>query len=1032
MNEESLFAAALAKGDAAERQAFLDQACAGDLALRQRVEQLLAADQQSAGILERGPDDSALRTRPEKPALAADRVFAGRFKLRQKLGEGGMGEVWVADQTEPVQRRVALKVVRPGLDSARMLARFDQERQALALMDHPNIAKVLDAGATEGQPYFVMELIKGVSITQYCDAAKLPPRERLELFIPVCQAVQHAHQKGIIHRDLKPSNILVAQYDSRPVPKVIDFGVAKATGPRLTEHSVYTEVGSLIGTLEYMSPEQAELNNLDIDTRSDIYALGAILYELLTGSVPFSRKELQAAAFTEMLRIIKEVEPPKPSTKLSGSGTLPSVAAQRHTEPQKLIALIRGELDWIVIKCLEKDRNRRYETANGLAQDLQRYLADEVVEARAPSGSYRLQKFLRRNKGPVLTVSTILLLLLGGIVGTTLGLLAARQQRDAAEAARRDEAREKDRAVAAEKLASNRLTEVQAEKQRADEERAVAQAVNDFVQKDLLGQADVENQPGGAGVGAARDPSIRVRTVLDRAAKTLEARFANQPRVEAAIRLTLAKAYDGLGEEKEAQVHAEHSVALRTAHLGADHADTLSSKHVLAVVYFELGFHERAEALFRDVLEKRLATLGPDHPDTLNSKEAMADLYANWVLGRTKYDLAEPLLREVVQTRESRLGARDPFTLRSKVSLAWLHRLQGKFNLAEAELIELVKVYESALGQDHPGTLDAKFCLGLVYSHQGKYAQAEPFIREVLQKRIALFGPSHPATLNTKLVLGTLTRNWGKHDQAVPMLENAVEEHKAILGETHPMTLFAMGHLGYGYLRGGKPELAMPLFEHILAKYKEKPPLDGSQTLGAMDGLALTYLAVAAQQAWFGQEQEWAATCERGLSLAQDTKTRALTTRVAQMCSLRPSIDDKRHQAALLLARRAVELGKGHPQLAWSQMAVGMAEYRSGHFAEADTALGAALKAGKRNPYIAGTSAFYRAMSLFRQGKRDEARQLATQAAATTKPLPKDDKNPLAGGAIHDDLILWLAYKEAKDLIQFDAAPLPERKSSQK
>src|SRR5262245_16097831 len=330
MNEESLFAAALDKHDPAERRAFLDEACGADPAQRQRIEQLLAGHERAFGILERGPAAGVMDSVPPAPALVAEHMFAGRFRLRQKLGEGGMGEVWVADQTEPVQRRVALKVVRPGFDSKRLLARFDQERQALALMDHPTIAKVLDAGVSHhGQPYFVMELIKGVPITEYCDAARLSLRQRLELFIPVCQALQHAHQKGIIHRDLKPSNILVAPYDGRPVPKVIDFGVAKAIGPRLTEQSVYTEVGALIGTLEYMSPEQAELNNLDIDTRTDVYALGVILYELLTGTVPFSRKELQSAAFAEMLRLIKEVEPPKPSTKLSVSGSLPSVAAQR-------------------------------------------------------------------------------------------------------------------------------------------------------------------------------------------------------------------------------------------------------------------------------------------------------------------------------------------------------------------------------------------------------------------------------------------------------------------------------------------------------------------------------------------------------------------------------------------------------------------------------------------------------------------------------------------------------------------------------
>jgi tetratricopeptide (TPR) repeat protein/tRNA A-37 threonylcarbamoyl transferase component Bud32 len=430
MDEESLFAAALEMSDPAERQAFLDEACGGDAALRQRVERLLAADEHTTGILEHGPAGAALNAPPWEPPLAADRVFADRFKLRQKLGEGGMGEVWVADQVEPVQRRVALKVVRPGLDSARLLARFEQERQALARMDHPNIAKVLDAGTTAGgRPYFVMELIQGVPITEYCDTAKLSPRERMELFVPVCQAVQHAHQKGIIHRDLKPGNVLIALYDSKPVPKVIDFGVAKTTGERLSANSVSTEVGALVGTLEYMSPEQAELNNLDIDTRSDVYALGVLLYELLTGGVPHAREELRSVPFAEMLWIIKEVEPPRPSMRLTcDAETLPAVAAARQTEPKKLAALVRGELDWIVMKCLEKDRNRRYETANGLATDLHRYLADEPVLAGPPSAGYRFKKLVRRNKGPAWAAAIVLLTLLAGIGGTAYGLVRANQR----------------------------------------------------------------------------------------------------------------------------------------------------------------------------------------------------------------------------------------------------------------------------------------------------------------------------------------------------------------------------------------------------------------------------------------------------------------------------------------------------------------------------------------------------------------------------------------------------------------------------
>jgi serine/threonine protein kinase/tetratricopeptide (TPR) repeat protein len=428
---------AVAELPPAERLVALERECGADAETRRRVEALLRAHDDS-GELPAAVDPEP--TGAHVPAVEPGQVFAGRYKLREKLGDWGMGVVFVADQTGPVQRRVALKIIRAGLDTHRLLARFEQERQALALMDHPNIAKVFDAGVDEARrPFFAMELVKGLPLTRYCDDARLSPRQRLELFIPVCQAVQHAHQKGVIHRDLKPSNILVGLYDGRPVPKVIDFGVAKATGPRLTDQSIYTEVGSLIGTLEYMSPEQAELNNLDIDTRSDVYALGVILYELLTGAVPFSRKELERAGLAEMLRVIKETEPPKPSTRLSHSGTLPNIAAARQTEPKRLTALVRGELDWIVMKALEKDRGRRYETANGFAMDVQRYLAGEPVLAAPASRWYRLRKLVRRHRGPVVASGLVLLALLGGVAGTTWGLVRAVDERDAKDSALRAE-----------------------------------------------------------------------------------------------------------------------------------------------------------------------------------------------------------------------------------------------------------------------------------------------------------------------------------------------------------------------------------------------------------------------------------------------------------------------------------------------------------------------------------------------------------------------------------------------------------------
>src|SRR6266404_3894262 len=396
-------------------QGFVAEACGGDAELAQQVEHLLKVHREAGSFLDRPAaaigvtgaftlDPGAKVT--AIPSQERAGTVIGQYKLLQQIGEGGMGTVFMAEQITPVQRKVALKIIKPGMDSKQVIARFEAERQALAVMDHVNIARVFDAGETpptyaggSPRPYFVMELVHGVPITKYCDDNHLTPRERLELFVPVCQAIQHAHQKGIIHRDIKPSNVMVTLYDGKPVPKVIDFGVAKATEQKLTERTLFTQYGTMVGTLEYMSPEQAEMSGLGADTRSDIYSLGVLLYELLTGSTPLTRQRMKEAAYAEILRMIKEEEPPKPSTRLSDSGeALASISAQRKMEPAKLTKLVRGELDWIVMKTLEKDRNRRYETANGFAADVQRYLNDEPVQACPPSAGYRLRKFVRRNK----------------------------------------------------------------------------------------------------------------------------------------------------------------------------------------------------------------------------------------------------------------------------------------------------------------------------------------------------------------------------------------------------------------------------------------------------------------------------------------------------------------------------------------------------------------------------------------------------------------------------------------------------------
>ncbi|MFL5240710.1 MAG: protein kinase domain-containing protein [Gemmataceae bacterium] len=513
---KSIFGRALEIESPAARTVYLDEACGTNAGLRAEVEGLLATLGRAGEFMRRPAAAVAMGLNSGyEPVSEGPGTVIGPYKLLQQIGEGGMGTVFMAEQTEPVRRMVALKLIKEGLDSRQIIARFDAERQALALMDHPNIAKVLDAGTIGGEPgrvsaggppsaytaglarpYFVMELVKGVPITKYCDDHHLTPRQRLELFIPVCQAVQHAHQKGIIHRDLKPSNVLVAQYDGKPVPKVIDFGVAKAAGPKLTDRTLFTELGAVVGTFEYMSPEQAELNQLDVDTRSDIYSLGVLLYELLTGTTPLERGRVKQAALLEVLRLIREEEPPRPSLRLSDLGrsgfpshadpvtvpalkvmptsSLVSISALRHTEPAKLTKLMRGELDWIVMKALEKDRNRRYETANGFAMDVQRYLADEQVQACPPSALYRFRKFARRNKAAFAVVLGVILAVLLGVAGLAISNVRISQEKDLKQQALQQAETNEVVANAQRTIAQDNEQKAEAEKKRAIQQEAIA------------------------------------------------------------------------------------------------------------------------------------------------------------------------------------------------------------------------------------------------------------------------------------------------------------------------------------------------------------------------------------------------------------------------------------------------------------------------------------------------------------------------------------------------------------------------------
>ena len=639
MSERSIFIAALEKEDATERAAYLDQACAGDELLRARIERLLKAHEPADSFLERGPAALDATDNFEPIAEPAGTVI-GPYKLIEPIGEGGMGSVWMAQQTEPVKRLVAVKLIKAGMDSRQVIARFEAERQALAIMDPQNIARVLDGGTTSGgRPYFVMDLVKGMPITRYCDEHRLTPRQRLELFVPVCQAVQHAHQKGIIHRDLKPSNVLVALYDGKPVPKIIDFGVAKAAGQQLTDKTLVTGFGAIVGTLEYMSPEQAEVNQIDIDTRSDIYSLGVLLYELLTGSPPFSRKVLTQAGMLEMLRVIREQEPTKPSTKLSTADGLPTLAANRGTDPAKLTKLVRGELDWIVMKALEKDRNRRYETANGFAMDVQRYLDDEPVQACPRSAGYRLGKLLKRHRTATIAASLVLLALVLGIAGMTYGLVRAEVQRKNAERAQAAEAEQRARAEAERDKAVAAERQSRIERDRAVAAEAKSRAINDFLMEDLLAQASPQ-------FNAAED-HVTLLDVLDRAAAKVGQRFADQPDLEGVVRVMIAQTYHGLGsfEKTEGQWRSLLDAARRR---DPDSAESFVAQGELAGILYERG---RRDAEVMKMIEASAEAverkLGPDNVNTENMLAYLAQAYQD--AGRFREAIA--LIERVRDTR---------------------------------------------------------------------------------------------------------------------------------------------------------------------------------------------------------------------------------------------------------------------------------------------------------------------------------------------------------------------------------------------
>ena len=597
-----------------------------------------------------------------------------------------MGQVWLAEQKYPVRRRVALKLIKAGMNTHEIVARFESERQALALMDHPAIAKVFDAGSTpDGLPYFVMEYIAGVPITDYCDKHRFTMRDRLELFIQVCEGVQHAHQKAIIHRDLKPSNILITQVDGRPVPKIIDFGVAKATSQRLTAETMFTLVGALIGTPEYMSPEQADSGGEDIDTRTDVYSLGVVLYELLVGALPLDLSEIRNVAFHEVLRRIREDDAPRPSTKLRSSAAHSSITARnRRTEAADLGKQLKGDLDSIALKALEKERSRRYDSASDLAADIHRYLQNEPVKAVPPSLAYRSRKFIRRHRWGVAASAILALAVVTLIVSLIEGSARIARERD-----------------------------------RANREAQAAERVSDF-----LVEAFKVSDPD-----QSRGNKITAREVLDNGARRIDTELAKQPSLQARLMFTMGSVYEGLGLYQPARQLIEKAIRLQQRVLGPDNRETLASQHLLARTLEYQAQYTDAEKLYRETLQRQERVLGRTNIQTLRTKSSLGMLYAE----QGRYADAEKLLIKVAEELTRVSGGESPETLNALHSLAIAYDGEHQYAKETALWEELYRVRSQKLGPDHPDTINSMQNLAYVYYKQGKNAEAEKLQRQGLE-----------------------------------------------------------------------------------------------------------------------------------------------------------------------------------------------------------------------------------------------------------------------------------------------------------
>jgi eukaryotic-like serine/threonine-protein kinase len=996
---EAIFHVASGLGSPEERAGYLNQACGADAILRSEVEALLIAVPAGDELFQEcQPGRRPLRSLPSEALTERPGSSIDRYKLLEKIGEGGMGVVYMAEQEQPVRRKVALKIIKLGMDTRQVVARFEAERQALAMMDHPHIAQVLDAGATEtGRPYFVMELVQGIPITNFCDSNGLSSTERLKLFIPVCQAIQSAHQKGIIHRDIKPSNVLVTLHDGEPHPMVIDFGVAKAIDQKLTEKTLFTNFATMIGTPAYMSPEQAAMSKLDVDTRSDIYALGVLLYELLTGTAPFPEERLRSVAYGEMQRIIVEEEPERPSTRLNKRATPKSTSRNLKSE-------IDSDLDWIVMKCLEKDRNRRYETASGLAADIQAHLHDEPVVARPPSPAYRFQKFVRRNKLEFAAATFALVILIAAVAVSSWQAVRAKR---AGETAR-------------EQSVKARSAEQSAQDQAKD-----AAAIKDFLVEQVLAvnpYVDPKPDPGR-------------RAMVDRVARAVQTEFADRPKIEGELRFALGMAYVGLADSREAVDQFEKAYAIRRDILGPQHSDTLWALAAIAQLYPAIGRSQEAKHLMTNAL-----AIIRSSPHTWSQGEAEV-LWTYGIQVSLEKSAAEalPYLRESMVVARQTLDPKD-FRFQNKMSaLAYLATRAGQWEEAERLWAEGVRQCEQNLGTEHPQTA------------QGLKGQAHLFLRlervkearQILERAVPIYhrtlGTNHNNVLDAEGLLaeaceklGLLEESGRRYTSLYPRWAKHLPSITA-LDKFDDIVKFFIRHRRYDEAKAAYQVLNVCFEKHPPARSEDfemmvaaAAAVNGWRAAGEVCRKHGDPFAVNAAKwrnqcsvlLYCGDSSAYHQVVTKALASARGTTNLDELRRIAELVSFGPitfSPEQAQQCDALVQSLQQALSTVSTNQHLWHRTIATM-QLRRGRFPDSLAHLEIALELQKRGPERARLLVL-KAMDLHALACPNEARAAFDEAEALIKPRLFDELPKREGFLTHDERTQLIFHREARALL---------------